>query len=315
MLAILWLLRARRRMTAARIAEALEISERSVYRYIDSLCASGVPIIADLGPDGGYRLAEGFQGAPLLFDPTELSALFHAAQFAQEAGHPHSEALDSATKKLRQSMSPEQIDYITRHTAAFRAVRMPRGGPVEPWLGALEHAVADSVSVRLSYHKPEQTQPSERLVDPYGVVHNAGLWYLVGYCHERMAVRRFRVDRIRELAPTTDHFDRPIDFQLDRHFSDDWIQERLQTGPLTDVLLTGEPWALAALTDHWFVRYCVFAHSPESLHLRVDPRGLARLPAILLPYGTAIRVHSPDGLREALLELVKAWAAHHGEKD
>ena len=63
MLSILWMLKERKR-TAGELAETLEISIRSVYRYIDSLCASGVPIVADAGPGGGYTLPEHFIEAP-----------------------------------------------------------------------------------------------------------------------------------------------------------------------------------------------------------------------------------------------------------
>lgn len=56
MLSILWLLRTRGRVTAKQLAESLEIHVRSVYRYIDALCASGVPIVAEAGPNGGYSL-------------------------------------------------------------------------------------------------------------------------------------------------------------------------------------------------------------------------------------------------------------------
>lgn len=58
MLAILWLLKSRKRMTAKQFSDALEIHVRTVYRYIDALCASGVPIISDAGYNGGYSLLQ-----------------------------------------------------------------------------------------------------------------------------------------------------------------------------------------------------------------------------------------------------------------
>ncbi len=67
MLSILWLLKTRKQLTAKELAEELEISIRTVYRYIDALCASGVPIIADAGHNGGYSLLNEFTKAPLFF--------------------------------------------------------------------------------------------------------------------------------------------------------------------------------------------------------------------------------------------------------
>lgn len=60
MLSILWMLKEQKRVTAKQIADALEIHIRTVYRYIDALCASGVPIIADSGHNGGYSLLHDF---------------------------------------------------------------------------------------------------------------------------------------------------------------------------------------------------------------------------------------------------------------
>ncbi len=71
MLAILWMLNSGEKITAKQIAEKLEINIRTVYRYIDSLCASGVPILSDTGQNGGYSLLNNFIQAPLLFDIEE----------------------------------------------------------------------------------------------------------------------------------------------------------------------------------------------------------------------------------------------------
>lgn len=69
-------------MTAAQIAAELEISQRTVYRYIDALSASGVPVVAEAGPEGGYSLPDQFRAAPLFFEAQELLALSQAGLFA-----------------------------------------------------------------------------------------------------------------------------------------------------------------------------------------------------------------------------------------
>jgi predicted DNA-binding transcriptional regulator YafY len=84
MLAILWMLNSGEKITAKQISDKLEINIRTVYRYIDSLCASGVPIVSEAGQNGGYSLLNNFIHAPLFFDMKEQKALLHAAVFANE---------------------------------------------------------------------------------------------------------------------------------------------------------------------------------------------------------------------------------------
>ena len=61
LVAIMLLLQNRGRMTAPDLAAELEVSVRTIYRDLDALCTSGVPVYAETGPQGGYRLVEGYQ--------------------------------------------------------------------------------------------------------------------------------------------------------------------------------------------------------------------------------------------------------------
>lgn len=311
LLAILWLLRSRKRLTAAQLADALETSVRTIYRYVDALCASGVPIIADAGHDGGYTLAESFRHAPLFFEPMEVQAMFQAAHFARHAGYPYSDALDGGLTKLQRNLSPDQSSHLSRHTAALRVVPRPRGGPVEPWLEDLEQAVAGGATLVLSYQKADADAAEERMVDPYGLYYLAGLWYVVVFCHTRQALRDFRVDRIRALQCTGATFTRPADFSLDEHTSDR-VQEQIAIGPFTAVRLRGKPGTITYLCEHWYLRQCEQQRtSPGDVTFRVGPHGLGELPSFLLPCGPDVEVLEPAALRQALVTLAQAWAQHH----
>ena len=76
MLAILWMLRSGKKITAKQISEKLEMNIRTVYRYIDTISTSGVPIISEPGHNGGYSLLNNFIEAPLFFDFEEQTSLF-----------------------------------------------------------------------------------------------------------------------------------------------------------------------------------------------------------------------------------------------
>lgn len=311
LLAVLWLLQSRRRVTAQQVATALEINIRTVYRYIDALCMSGVPITASSGPEGGYSLPDTFRSAPLFFEPVELKAMWQASLLAQYAGYPYTAALAQALRKLRHQLAPAQAEELTRQASTFSAFPMPRGGPVEPWLSLLEPAVADSATVKLLYHKRTAVAPEERVVDPYCVVFHGGLWYLMGHCHARGEVRQFRVDRIRGLERTGETFQRPAAFDPESAFSEERVIGQAHTGPFTQVLLEGPPETLAYICEHYYLQHCVQDRGATSVLLRMDPDGLEVLPALLLPCETAVLVREPESLRVALAQRARRIAEHH----
>ncbi|MCL5014206.1 MAG: YafY family transcriptional regulator [Firmicutes bacterium] len=310
MLSLLWLLYARERMTAAQLAEELEISIRTVYRYIDSLCASGVPIISDSGHDGGYRLAPGFRGTPLFFDPGEVSALFHATKFAQNSGYPYTDVLDQALRKLQRTLAPGQMAHLEKHVMGFEVVPYLRGGSVEPWLGILEESVAQSRTVNMLYQKLNAEEPEWRQVEPYGLAFSAGVWYLAAFCRSRRALRTFRVDRIQNLNPTDAVFTRPADFSVQDYFSDKQMRERIEREPHSPVRVEGTPWAIASLCDHWFLRLCVLEQERTRVILRIPTVRLDEAALYLISYGDSIQIIEPNLLRQRMATLCYAWGKH-----
>ena len=212
MLAILWMLSSSEKITAKQISEKLEISIRTVYRYIDTLSTSGVPIISDTGHNGGYTLLNNFIEAPLIFDLEEQISLFHAAVFAEEAGYYGGEALNRAISKLSKYSNQEQETKINQHLTSLEVIRRLSSLSMEPLLKELEQAVTDRYSVKILYNKSGGEQSKDRLVDPYRILYWNNKWYVIGFCHLRNDIRSFRVDRIESLMLTENKFNQPENF-------------------------------------------------------------------------------------------------------
>lgn len=313
MLAILWLLRSRGRMTAPQLAEALETSVRTIYRYIDALCASGVPVLAEAGQAGGYSLPDHFRSAPLFFEPDELVALFQASTMVRQTGYPGRAALQTALAKVRLNLSPEQEALLERYGPVLGVAARYESGSAEPWGRALERAAAERQTVEMDYLKAGATKPERRRIDPYALGYRYGYWYVVGRCHLRDAIRDFRLDRIRALEPTGLCFTYPADFDIDQHLAETWVERQVQQGPVTLIRVQGSPEVIADLAGHWYVRHCVLERAPEHLLLQMDEAGLPHFRYHLLSFGTSLTVLEPDSLRLELAAMARAVAAHHAK--
>lgn len=201
---IVQILRARRVTTARHLAEALEVSERTIYRDVRDLVTSGVPIEGEAGV--GYALPKSFDLPPLMFAKQEIEALVLGARLVKSWSDAElAEAADSALVKI-EAVLPDRLrvrlDEITLFAPNFRGE--PRAFAAN--LPNLRGAILERRKVRFAYTRRDD-EHSARTVRPLGLFFWGYNWTLSGWCELRDDFRSFRVDRIAELEVRDDAFE------------------------------------------------------------------------------------------------------------
>ncbi|MFD6640082.1 helix-turn-helix transcriptional regulator [Micromonospora chalcea] len=214
LVSLLLLLQTRGRMTAHELADALEVSVRTVYRDVESLGAAGVPVYADRGPAGGYRLLEGYRTRLTGMTGPEAEALFLAGLPGPAAELGLASVVAAAELKVRAALPDELADRSGRIRQRFHldAPGWFRHPEATPHLATLAGAVWEDRLVRLRYRRWRAPREVTRLVEPLGVVLKAGRWYLVGRCGEQ--VRTFRVGAVLDAEVTDERYERDDGFDL-----------------------------------------------------------------------------------------------------
>jgi predicted DNA-binding transcriptional regulator YafY len=312
MLAILWMLNSGAKITAKEIAEKLEINIRSVYRYIDALGVSGVPIISEPGHNGGYSLLNNFIRTPLFFDIEEKKSLLHAATFAMEAGYPFIEALNSATSKLKRFSNQEQEKNLNRHLVGFEVVSRICDPAVKPILMEIEQAVANECSMEIEYCTGYEGNPKHRVVDPYGMLYWNDKWYFIGFCHLRNEIRSFRVDRVVNIISTQNTFKRPEAFSAREFFTKNLLSDVESKEGLCTLVIEGKSEVLNDLCAHWFLGYHLIERTEGRANFLMDEYSIhTYVPHILLQYGKSIKVLEPNSFKDAMAAILKDLMTHY----
>lgn len=206
LLSLLSLLQSRPHWPGTELAERTGVHPRTLRRDIDRLRQLGYPIQASSGVAGGYAFRAGRALPPLLLDDDEALAAAVALRTAVTGTVSGIEQTAvTALVKLEQVMPPR----LRKRLAALGSAILPLGpsGPMVDagLLAVLAGACRDQLQVHLAY-ADRNDQPSQRCVEPQGVVHAERRWYLVAWCTARQDWRTFRIDRITASPLVGDHF-------------------------------------------------------------------------------------------------------------
>ena len=224
------LLESRGQLKARELADALEASERTIYRDIETLCEAGIPIEAIAGPTGGFRLMEGYTNHLPQVRQDEAIGLFLRGigmdPIEQREAHVD---LQRALGHLESRLPDRYRQDVRAAQKRFYFDPDPwwEGMPVSEHLDVLRQGVWHSRKIIIEYEKPHGDR-SERIVRPYGLVVKAMHWYLVAYCEVRRAVRNFNVSRIHDARLLDETFVWPDDFSLEAYWkarASEWTAE------------------------------------------------------------------------------------------
>jgi predicted DNA-binding transcriptional regulator YafY len=299
LLHILNLLRSRRTLNAARLAEECGVTERSIYRDIISLSEANIPIYYD----NGYKLASDNFLPPLNFDLEEYTCLRLALESSplSRTGR-YREILKRISAKVDARLSEivrQQKRTVVDTTHIEIAVSQRTGG-FEKKFRVLEEAIASDRCVELEYDSVSSGL-SSRLVDPYFIVFRARAFYFVAYCHSRKDFRTFRLDRIVSLKSTDQHFRRNGDISARDYFEGSW---EVYKGEQVEVIVefSGTAARVVASSVH---------HPSEEIselddgrvQYRVNVNGLEEIKRWIVGFGAEARVIEPPELRNQLAEV------------
>jgi predicted DNA-binding transcriptional regulator YafY len=282
LVSLLLLLQTRGQLTAADVAERLEVSVRTVHRDVESLAAAGVPVEAVRGPAGGYRLAGGYRTRLTGLTGDEAEALFAAEMSGPVAELGLGGELAAARLKLLAALPAELQERATRAQRLFHLDTRGwfRAEDSVPHLPALAAAVWRGSRARIRYR--EGNRLVQRTIDPLGLVLKAGAWYLVA--HRVAGMRVYRVSRVASVRPLAESCERPDDFELERYWRE-WSREFEESRPRVEVLARGAKGE----------RTLVFESLDEALRE-------------MLRYGPDLEVVAPEELRARVAATARAVA-------
>ncbi|MER7723781.1 YafY family protein [Streptomyces sp. NPDC096323] len=208
------LLQSRPAMTAAELARELEVSERTVTRDAQALSEAGVPVYAERGRAGGYRLVGGYRTGLTGLARDEAEALFLSGlpSALREMG------LEDAASAARLKVSAALLPSL-RNASASASRRFHLDAPgwyqepaTPPLLPAVAEAVWDDRTVHARYRRAGQDAEAERELAPYGLVLKAGVWYLCARAEDDFRV--YRLDRFTAVTVSDTRFVRDESFDL-----------------------------------------------------------------------------------------------------
>jgi predicted DNA-binding transcriptional regulator YafY len=232
LVSLLLLLQTRGRLTAAELAERLEVSVRTVHRDVESLAAAGVPVEAVRGPAGGYRLPGGYRTRLTGLTADEAEALFAAGMPGPAAELGLGGELAAARLKVLAALPSELQERATRAQRLFHLDTRGwfRAGDRVPHLPALAAAVWRGQRVRIRYR--EGRRVVQRTLDPLGLVLKSGAWYLVA--HRSAGMRVYRVSRVASVRHLEQELRRPSGFELAAYW-EQWSRDFEESLPRVEV--------------------------------------------------------------------------------
>ncbi|MCM2427201.1 helix-turn-helix transcriptional regulator [Streptomyces sp. RKAG337] len=310
LLSVLLLLQTRGRMTAAQLAQELEVSVRTVYRDVDALHAAGVPLYGDAGHSGGYQLLAGYRTRLTGLSAGEAEALFLSGIPGPAAELGLGAALAGAQLKLRAALPPELRAQAERMQARFHldAPGWYADDADVPHLPQVADAVWHSRVLDVRYRRWKAPTDVDRRLEPYGLVLKAGRWYIVA----GPGPYTYRVDQILELTVLDEEFQPPGDFDLagywQRYQAD--FHARLHQG---EALVRLAPGAASRLTGA-AARALAATGTPEPdgwTRATLPIESLDHAHGTFLALGTDVDVLSPPELRSRLAETARTLAERY----
>ncbi len=299
-------------ISISEMAKALEVSTRSIHRYLDQIeYDMNKPIVRPerntSKKEGLYRLDVGYLPS---ISPEKALVIF--LSLLQQKGS----ALAGHTNELKDALVGTLFKYkynpqtlpVEKLQERIHIVdeQLAEPAKVSEIFSKLVQSLRDCCRVKIWYYAAHNGQDTQRVVEPYGLVCKRHNWYLVAYCLNREDIRVFRVDQITDILPyTSERFEMPADFSLKEHMGQSW--GIMNDGEICRVRLKFSPQVAHRVKRLIYHPSQKIEEEPSdgSVIMSFEICGLDEMKTWLVQWGDTVEVLEPGWLRDDMYEMAR----------
>ncbi|MGR3762871.1 helix-turn-helix transcriptional regulator [Rossellomorea sp. NS-SX7] len=313
LISILLLLQSHGRMTAGELSEKLEVSERTIYRDMEALSGTGIPVVAERGKNGGWSLLEDYKTDLTGLKESEIRTLFlsPSAHLLEDLGltRTSEEARNKLIASLPSSYRENAKDVWNRIHIDTRSWRRQKEKAAS--FEVLKRAIWKEHKLNITYQRADG-QTDDRIVSPLGLVAKGDLWYMIA-AKENGDIRNYRASRIHHAEPVNETFERPEHFDLAEYWNSS-TQAFIKNLPSYEVTVEAASTIVSRLTfTGRFARVINIAAENKAgwvpVTLSFDTENEAA--AYLLGFADMVKVIEPAGLRSKILQMAEKTVAFY----
>ncbi|MED1863787.1 YafY family protein [Fictibacillus nanhaiensis] len=307
LLSILLLLQNQGKMTTKALAKELEVTERTIHRDMEALSVAGIPVLAERGKHGGWRLVDQYRTKLTGLKDSELKTLFLSPSFQLLSDLGITKDWKEARQKLLaalpntlQTQTDNLWNRIHIDTDTWR-----QSSQETTALGLLQQAIWEERKIKIAYEKANK-ETSERTVEPLGLVAKGRTWYVIAVSNKD--IKNFRVSRIKSVELLNEVFIRPADFQLAEY----WAESKLnfvQSLPVYEVEVVASPAIIQRLTFSGRFAQVMSTGAPNEngwfpVKLTFDTEQEAA--SYIIGFGDQMKIVYPTSVIESVKEIAES---------
>ncbi|GAA0371984.1 helix-turn-helix transcriptional regulator [Bacillus horti] len=332
LLSILLFLQNKGKQTAKELAQKLEVSERTILRDMEDLSSAGIPVYAERGSSGGWKLSEGYRTTLTGLKGEEIQALLlnHSSTLLQDLGITNN--LEAAFQKLL-AATPTTLQKdieLVRARIHVDGAGWFQSKESITYLSVVQEAVWEEKKLLIEYQKGQGQESRKRVVQPLGLVAMRSIWYMVARVDTEEAelesghkeselddtLRSYRISRIIHAEKLDENFQRPVSFNLEEYWEVSTKQFKAAI-PRYPARVVMNKKLLNRLQKKVFVEVLGYTETEDDQWIEAELlfNTLDSACEIILGHGQLIKVIAPDELKQAVISEAEKLLELYGYKN
>lgn len=292
---IVYILMNKKNVTAKDLSEHFEVSQRTIYRDIETLCEAGIPIYTTKGKGGGIGIMEHFVLNKSVLSEKEQSDILSALQGLKATNYSDT---DQVLSKLNSLFGNKNTDWIEVDFSYWNSSEEDKLK-----FRALKDAILSQNVIEFNYYNTKGEE-SHRIVEPVKLVFKGQAWYLYCYCRERNDMRYFKITRIEALKTSNEHFTPSEAVSVDDDTS------YLNNSPSASLVFRIDADMAYRIFDE-YPKETITKNTDGTFTINAEMKTGTWLIGYLMSYEDHIEILEPSWLREQLIETYKSALARY----